>query len=66
MRFQSIPSRYESFWKEVDLLKQKLKNSQELKIEDVGVEVLFSLEFYARGCVGEIVGKGFTLTRYYV
>lgn len=65
-RLASIPGRYESFWKEVDLLKQKLKSRQELKVEDVGVGVLFALECYAWGCVGEVVGRGFTLTGYYV
>ncbi|XP_057872069.1 uncharacterized protein LOC131078403 [Cryptomeria japonica] len=63
-RLASIPGRYESFWKEVDLLKQKLKNRNELKVEEVGVGVLFALECYAWACCGEIVGRGFTITGY--
>uniref|UniRef100_A0A0D6R7Y1 Uncharacterized protein n=1 Tax=Araucaria cunninghamii TaxID=56994 RepID=A0A0D6R7Y1_ARACU len=65
-RLASIPGRYESFWKEVDLVKQKIKNRHEMKVEEVGVGVLFAVECYAWGCVGEIVGRGFTLTGYYV
>eukprot|EP01018_Ginkgo_biloba_P013889 Gb_31989 [translate_table: standard] len=62
----NIPGRYESFWKELDLVKQKWKNRQELKVEEVGVGVLFALECYAWFCVGEIAGRGFTMTGYHV
>eukprot|EP00252_Welwitschia_mirabilis_P001459 TRINITY_DN11320_c0_g1_i4.p1 TRINITY_DN11320_c0_g1~~TRINITY_DN11320_c0_g1_i4.p1 ORF type:complete len:123 (+),score=22.16 TRINITY_DN11320_c0_g1_i4:181-549(+) len=64
-RLASIPSRYEHFWKEIDLLKQRLKNRQELKVEEMGIGALFALECYAWYCVGEIVGRGFTITGYY-
>eukprot|EP00249_Psilotum_nudum_P010899 c22834_g1_i1 orf=124-492(+) len=64
-RLASIPTRYESFWREVDFLKQKIRSRQDLKVEDVAIGVLFSLECYAWFCMGEIVGRGFTLTGYY-
>ncbi|RWW78578.1 hypothetical protein BHE74_00013199 [Ensete ventricosum] len=38
----------------------------ELKVEDAGIAALFGLELYAWFCVGEIVGRGFTFTGYYV
>ncbi|KAK2974942.1 hypothetical protein RJ640_009224 [Escallonia rubra] len=63
-RLASIPGRYESFWKELDYVKQLLKNRQELKTEDVGIAALFGLECFAWFCAGEIVGRGFTLTGY--
>nr|DAD44471.1 TPA_asm: hypothetical protein HUJ06_002701 [Nelumbo nucifera] len=36
-RLASIPSRYESFWKELDCVKHLWKNRQELKVEDAGM-----------------------------
>ncbi|KAH7510970.1 uncharacterized protein LOC107409225 [Ziziphus jujuba] len=65
-RLASIPGRYESFWKEVDYVKQIWKNRQELKVEDAGIAALFGLECFAWFCAGEIVGRGFTFTGYYV
>ncbi|XXG48232.1 hypothetical protein AAC387_Pa02g2739 [Persea americana] len=65
-RLASIPYRYESFWKELDYVKLLLKNRRELKVEDVGIAALFGLECYAWFCAGEIVGRGFTITGYYV
>ncbi|XP_042489083.1 uncharacterized protein LOC122069194 [Macadamia integrifolia] len=65
-RLASIPGRYESFWKEVDCVKQLWKNRSELKVEDAGIAALFGLECYAWYCAGEIVGRGFTFTGYYV
>ncbi|KAK3032025.1 hypothetical protein RJ639_036399 [Escallonia herrerae] len=62
--YNSIPGRYESFWKELDYVKKLLKNRQELKTEDVGIAALFGLECFAWFCAGEIVGRGFTLTGY--
>ncbi|KAH7519170.1 hypothetical protein FEM48_Zijuj08G0007300 [Ziziphus jujuba var. spinosa] len=61
-----IPGRYESFWKEVDYVKHIWKNRQELKVEDAGIAALFGLECFAWFCAGEIVGRGFTFTGYYV
>ncbi|ERN15464.1 uncharacterized protein LOC18443753 [Amborella trichopoda] len=65
-RLASIPGRYESFWKEMDAVKQLWKRKDELRVEDAGIAALFGLELYAWFCVGEIVGRGFTFTGYYV
>ncbi|KAL3535651.1 hypothetical protein ACH5RR_004112 [Cinchona calisaya] len=65
-RLASIPGRYESFWKEVDYVKHMWKNRHELKVEDAGIAALFGLECFAWYCAGEIVGRGFTFTGYYV
>ncbi|KAL5558759.1 hypothetical protein UlMin_034970 [Ulmus minor] len=65
-RLASLPGRREAFWKEVDYVKQLWKNRQELKVEDAGIAALFGLECFAWFCAGEIVGRGFTLTGYYV
>ncbi|KAL5573032.1 hypothetical protein UlMin_022629 [Ulmus minor] len=65
-RLASIPGRYESFWKELDYVKHIWKNRQELKVEDAGIAALFGLECFAWYCAGEIVGRGFTFTGYYV
>ena len=62
----SIPVRYESFWKELDGMKHIWRNRKDIKVEDVGIAALFGLELYAWSCVGEIVGRGFTFTGYYV
>ncbi|OAY68774.1 uncharacterized protein LOC109722208 [Ananas comosus] len=65
-RLASIPGRYEAFWKELDGVKHIWRNRKELKVEDAGIAALFGLELYAWFCVGEIVGRGFTFTGYYV
>lgn len=62
----SIPGRREAFWKEVEYVKQLWKNKQDLKVEDAGIAALFGLECFAWFCAGEIVGRGFTFTGYYV
>ena len=62
----SLPGRYEAFWKELDSIKQVWKNRKDLKVEDLGIATLFGVELYAWFCVGEIVGRGFTLTGYKV
>eukprot|EP01018_Ginkgo_biloba_P012474 Gb_02489 [translate_table: standard] len=64
-RLASLPHRYEAFWKEIDALKKKAMNRQELKVEEIGVAALFGLECYAWFCVGEVIGRGGTLTGYY-
>ncbi|KAL0311890.1 UNVERIFIED_CONTAM: hypothetical protein Sradi_5588300 [Sesamum radiatum] len=61
-----IPGRYESFWKELDSVKQLLKHRNELNIENAGIAALFGIECFAWFCAGEIVGRGFTLTGYHV
>ncbi|ESW32235.1 hypothetical protein PHAVU_002G304700 [Phaseolus vulgaris] len=65
-RLASIPGRTESFWKELDYAKNLWKNRKELKVEDAGIAALFGLECFAWFCAGEIVGRGFTFTGYYV
>ncbi|XP_008799619.1 uncharacterized protein LOC103714214 [Phoenix dactylifera] len=65
-RLASIPGRYEAFWKELDGVKHIWRNRNELKVEDAGIAALFGLELYAWFCVGEIAGRGFTFTGYYV
>ncbi|XP_034595343.1 uncharacterized protein [Setaria viridis] len=65
-RLASLPARYESFWKELDSAKLLWKNRSSLKVEDAGVAALFGIELYAWSCLGEIVGRGFTLTGYHV
>ncbi|KAI5586276.1 hypothetical protein BDE02_06G202300 [Populus trichocarpa] len=65
-RLASIPVRYEAFWKELDYAKHLWKHRQELKVEDAGIAALFGLECFAWYCAGEIVGRGFTFTGYYV
>lgn len=62
----SIPSRYDAFWKELEYVKQLVKTRHELKTEDMGIAALFGLECFAWYCAGEIVGRGFTITGYYV
>lgn len=62
----SVPGRVESFWKELDYVKHMWKNRNDLKVEDAGIAALFGLECFAWYCAGEIVGRGFTFTGYYV
>ena len=64
--WNSIPVRYEAFWKELDYAKHLWKHRQELKVEDAGIAALFGLECFAWYCAGEIVGRGFTFTGYFV
>ena len=42
------------------------KNRSNLKVEDAGVAAMFGIELYAWFCLGEIVGRGFTVTGYHV
>ncbi|KAF7029725.1 hypothetical protein CFC21_041406 [Triticum aestivum] len=65
-RLASLPGRYEALWKEVDGVKQLWKNRKELRVEDLGIATLFGVELYAWFCIGEIAGRGFTLTGYKV
>jgi hypothetical protein len=37
----SLPRRYEALWKEIDFLKQKVFARNELKLEELGIGVLF-------------------------
>ncbi|XP_057449283.1 uncharacterized protein LOC130740635 [Lotus japonicus] len=65
-RLASIPGRCEAFRKELDYTKNLWKNKQDLKVEDAGIAALFGLECFAWFCTGEIVGRGFTFTGYFV
>ncbi|KAH9762806.1 Copia-like retroelement pol polyprotein [Citrus sinensis] len=65
-RLMNIPTRREAFLKELDYVKNLWKNRQDLKVEDAGIAALFGLECFAWFCAGEIVGRGFTFTGYYV
>ncbi|EEF45802.1 hydrogen-transporting ATP synthase, rotational mechanism, putative [Ricinus communis] len=65
-RLESIPGRYEAFWKELDYVKHLWKNRTDLKVEDAGIATMFGLECFAWFCAGEIVGRGFTFTGYHV
>jgi F-type H+-transporting ATPase subunit g len=65
-RLASLPGRYEALWKEIDYVKQKVFARNDLKLEELGIAALFLGECYAWFCVGEIVGRGGTLTGYKV
>lgn len=65
-RLASLPARNEAFWKEVGHVKELWKNKQDLKVEQLGIAALFGIECFAWFCAGEIVGRGFTFTGYYV
>lgn len=65
-RLASIPVRNAAFWKELDYVKQLWNHRQELKVENAGIAALFGLECFGWYCAGEIVGRGFTFTGYYV
>lgn len=66
MIFCSIPHRYNVLKKELDYAKNIMKNKQDLNVENAGYAALFGLECFAWFCGGEIVGRGFTITGYYV
>ncbi|MFS7982615.1 putative ATP synthase, F0 complex, subunit G [Helianthus anomalus] len=63
-RLASLPSRNESFWKELDYVKNLWKNRKEVHVEQAGIAALFGIECFAWFCAGEIVGRGFTFTGY--
>ncbi|KAJ7963148.1 Mitochondrial ATP synthase subunit G protein [Quillaja saponaria] len=66
-RLASIPNRYDVFWKEAGQFKNLLKNRElELNVENAGLAALFGVECFAWYCGGEIIGRGFTFTGYYV
>lgn len=50
----------------MDFVKQKLVQRNDLKLEEVGIAALFAGECYAWFCVGEIVGRGGSITGYKV
>lgn len=46
--------------------KNLLKNRNEFRVEHAGIAALLGLECFALFSVGEIVGRGFTITGYHV
>ncbi|KAF5193822.1 Mitochondrial atp synthase subunit g protein [Thalictrum thalictroides] len=65
-RLASIPGRTETFWKELDYVKNIWKHKSEMHVPELGIATLFGLECFCWFCAGEIVGRGFTFTGYYV
>ncbi|XVE51968.1 hypothetical protein DITRI_Ditri02bG0082300 [Diplodiscus trichospermus] len=65
-RLASIPGRYGAFWKELDSLKQFLKTKEAWNLENASMASLIGVECFAWFCGGEIIGRGFTITGYYV
>lgn len=64
--FCSIPHRQKLFWKDVETVKRKWAHRQDLSVQEIGTAALFTLELYAWFVVGEIIGRGGTLTGYKV
>lgn len=62
----SIPRRYDVFWKELDQFKNYVRKEMEFSLENAGLVALFGVECYAWFFGGEIIGRGGTLTGYYV
>eukprot|EP00243_Klebsormidium_subtile_P003892 TRINITY_DN17523_c0_g1_i1.p1 TRINITY_DN17523_c0_g1~~TRINITY_DN17523_c0_g1_i1.p1 ORF type:complete len:130 (-),score=18.31 TRINITY_DN17523_c0_g1_i1:343-732(-) len=62
----TIPHRQKLFWKDVDTVKSKWAHRQDLSVHEIGTAALFTLELYAWFVVGEIIGRGGTLTGYKV
>ncbi|GJT35331.1 putative ATPase, F0 complex, subunit G [Tanacetum coccineum] len=65
-RLASLPSRNESLKKELDFVKNLWQNKKDMHVEQLGIAALFGLECFAWFCSGEIIGRGFTFTGYYV
>jgi len=63
-RLASLPGRYRGLWQECDYVKAKIAHRNDLRLEEIGVTLLFLGECYAWFCVGEIVGRGGTITGY--
>ncbi|PWA35554.1 ATPase, F0 complex, subunit G [Artemisia annua] len=65
-RLASLPSRNESLKKELDFVKNLWQNKKDMHVEQLGIAALFGVECFAWFCSGEIIGRGFTFTGYYV
>ena len=50
--------------REAGVVKERWQKVDEMSVKEVGVAVLFGLETYAWFCVGEIIGRGGSLTGY--
>ncbi|KAL5718321.1 hypothetical protein ACHQM5_011234 [Ranunculus cassubicifolius] len=65
-RLASIPARTKAFKEEVAHVKDMWKNRKDLTVEDVSVGAIIGLECFGWFCLGEIAGRGFTFSGYYV
>ncbi|CAL6279265.1 unnamed protein product [Bathycoccus prasinos] len=59
-----IPKAIETAEREAGMVKERWQKVDEMSVKEVGVAVLFGLETYAWFCVGEIIGRGGSLTGY--
>ena len=59
-----IPKAIETAEREAGVVKERWQKVDEMSVKEVGVAVLFGLETYAWFCVGEIIGRGGSLTGY--
>lgn len=60
----SIPKRYNIAAKELETVQAKIANRGDLSVAEIGIGALFAAEAYAWFCLGEIAGRGFTVTGY--
>merc|ERR1712216_1019914 len=58
------PAAVEAAQGEIKVMQQKWANRMDLPMTEVGTAALFSAEVYAWFCVGEIIGRGGSLTGY--
>ncbi|KAL1830665.1 hypothetical protein DCAR_0100598 [Daucus carota subsp. sativus] len=65
-RLASIPSRYDAFWNELGSMKEVWKMRKQFTTDDYGIAALFGVECYAWFYAGEVIGRGYTFTGYYV
>ena len=61
---RELPVHYAQLRAEMEQVRAAAGNWSELPLATVGRAALFSAECFAWFCVGEIVGRGFTLTGY--
>ena len=59
-----VPRAIEVAEKEAKVVREQWQKVDEMSVKELGVAVLFGLETYAWFCVGEIVGRGGSLTGY--
>ncbi|ACO65148.1 predicted protein [Micromonas commoda] len=59
-----LPGMVEGARAEVNIVKQKWAGRMDLPMAEVGTAALFAGEVYAWFCVGEIIGRGGSLTGY--
>lgn len=59
-----IPQGIEASKSELGTLRSKFSTVAEMPLTELGTYALFAGEVYAWFCVGEIVGRGFTLSGY--